>query len=65
MDKGKGDSRASGGAAANEFQFFSILTFFLKNLNLNKIQKFFTYILYHSFNHFMYLPQLLAHALLD
>ena len=26
----------SWGAAANEFQFFSILQFFLKNINLNK-----------------------------
>ena len=29
------------GAAANEFQFFSIRPFFLKNIDLNKKSKFF------------------------
>ena len=51
------------GAVANEFQFFSVRPFFLKNIDLNKKLKFFTYIVYHSFNDFLYLPKLLAHAL--
>ena len=54
----------SEGAPANEFQFFSIWPLFLKNIDLNKKLKFFTDIVYHSFNHFMYLPKLLAYALL-
>ena len=48
----------------NEFQFFSIRPFFLKNIDLNKKLILFTYIVYHSFNHFMYLPKLIAHGLL-
>ena len=60
----KGGGCFSWGAAANEFHFFSIRPFFLKNIDLNKKLKFVTYIVYHSFNHFMYLLKLLVHALL-
>ena len=59
----KGGGCFSWGAAANEFHFFSIRPFFLKNIDLNKKLKFFTYIIYHSFNNSMYLPKLLADAL--
>ena len=64
---GMGEACFSGRAAANElmsFNFFSIRPFFLKNIDLNKKLILFTYIVYHSFNHFMYLPKLLAHGLL-
>ena len=61
---GGGDACFSVGATANEFQFFSIQPSFVKNIDLNKKLKFFTYIVYLSFNHFMYLPKLLVHALL-
>ena len=54
----------SGAAAANEFQFFSVRSFFPENIDLNQKLKFFTYIMYHAFNDFMYLLELLVHALL-
>ena len=37
MDEGRGTCEVSGGAVANEFQTFLVPTFFLKNINLNKI----------------------------
>ena len=37
MDKGRGACEVSGGAVANGFQIISVPTFFLKNINLNKI----------------------------
>ena len=37
MDKGRKGRCFSEGAAANEFEYFSIPPFFLENIDLNKI----------------------------